>query len=312
MRDLYDILELKKGCGDDEIKRAYRRLAKDYHPDRNADKPEIAEKFKEISAAYAILGDQAQRARYDRGEIDENGNERAPFGGAGGGGPFHRAGGHTEFDLDDAQSMFSEFFRFTGGRAGKGKSSSTGGFNRGPGQRSGLNITYEVTIGFEEAVNGTTRRLRLNDGREVDIKVPAGIQDGQVIRLAGQGGPGFGGGKAGDALIQVNVAKHPYFRREGLDIHLELPISVDEAILGGDIEVPTPRGRLTVRVPRGSSTGRRLRLRDKGIRRRDQVGHLYVTLRVMLPKDRDTKLEAAIKEWGGRYGDQLRAQAGLK
>jgi len=314
MRDLYDILDVPKTSSEAEIKSAYRKLAKAYHPDHNAGRPHIAEKFKEVSAAYAILGDAKQRRRYDHGEIDESGNERAPQGNTGpmGGGPFRSAGANTEFDFEEAQNAFSDFFRFSG-RGDKAKA-NTG--RRGPGTRSGLDITYEVTIAFEEAVNGATRRLRLNDGREVDIKVPAGIQDGQIIRLAGQGGPGFAGGKSGDALVQVNVAKHPYFRREGLDIHLELPISVDEAVLGGDIEVPTPRGRLTVRVPKGSSTGRRLRLRDKGVRRKDNVGNLYVTLKIMLPKQRDPKLEAAMKAAldarGSGYGAKLRDQAGLK
>lgn len=308
MKDPYKILGLSKGCAEIDIKRAYRSLAKKYHPDHNKDRPDIEEKFKEISAAYAILGDKKQRARYDRGEIDGDGREQAAH--TPGGSPFDRSRRQAEdFDLDDAQDIFSDFFRFTG--AGKKTSGKKRPFGENINRRAGLDITYEITVAFEEAVNGATRRLHLNDGRDVDIKVPAGIQDGQVIRLAGQGGPGFGGGPSGDAMVQVNVAPHPYFRSEKLDIHLDLPISIDEAVLGGDIEVPTPRGRLTVRVPKGSSTGRRLRLRDKGIRRRDKVGHLYVSLKVMAPKDRDAELEAAIKTWGGQYGSRLRNDAGL-
>lgn len=318
MRDLYDILGVKRGCGEAEVKKAYRSLAKQYHPDRNKDRPEIAEKFKEISAAYAILGDEAQRARYDRGEIDATGQERAPHRGAGSGragGPF---GGEAnwqrdaEFDIHGAEDLFSDFFRFTGGSGRRPGSTAGGKSGNRAGQRNGLDISYDVTIGFEEAVNGTTRRLRLNDGRDLDIKVPAGIQDGQVIRLAGQGGPGFGGAPAGDALVRIGVARHPYFRRDGLDIHLDLPISIDEAVLGGDIEVPTPRGRLTVRVPAGSSSGRRLRLRDKGIRQKNRVGHLYVTLKIMLPTEPDSALEDAVRSWGGSHGEQLRRSAGLE
>ncbi|TNE61298.1 MAG: J domain-containing protein [Alphaproteobacteria bacterium] len=321
MNDLYKILGVEKSASQDQIKKAYRELAKKLHPDRNKDDVKVADRFKEVSAAYSILGDEAQRKRYDRGDIDENGAERGP--GAGGFGGFRSsrsAGGErrTSFDFDEAEDLFSDFFRFTGRRGTAGGKSHSGDRGdarsnpfEGSGRKKGLDISYQITIGFEESITGGKRRLHLNDGRDVDIKVPEGIQNGQVIRLAGQGGPGFGGAPKGDALIEVEVSPHPYFKRVGNDIHLELPISLDEAVLGGDIDVPTPKGRLTVRIPRGSSTGRRLRLKDKGVKRGSEVGHMYVSLKVMLPDDRDADLEELIKQWGRHDGAKMRRKAGL-
>ncbi|WP_262695445.1 J domain-containing protein [Kordiimonas aquimaris] len=318
MRDLYDILRVKKGASQDDVKKAYRTLAKKLHPDHNKDDEKIAERFKEVSAAYSILGDAEQRGRYDRGEIDENGNDKAPgFGGAGG----FRSGGyggghnrHQDFDMEEAEGIFSEFFRFTGGRGG-GARGRAGGQRQNPYQSSnrkkGLDISYEITVGFEEAITGGKRRLSLNTGKSVDIKVPAGIKDGQVIRLSGQGGPGLGAAPKGDALVEIRIAPHPYYKREGNDIHLELPISIDEAILGGDIQVPTPRGKLTVRIPRNSSSGRRLRLKEKGVKTTKDTGHMYVTLKIMAPEKRDLELERAIQNWAGGTGPDMRKKAGL-
>lgn len=316
MRNLYSILRVEKGASQDDIKKAYRTLAKKLHPDHNKDDESIAERFKEVSAAYSILGDAEQRKRYDRGEIDENGNERAPNFGQGFGGYRSGAGrrthSHEDFDINEAEGIFSEFFRFTGGRGG---GSRAGGQRRNPyestGRKKGLDISYEVTVGFEEAITGGKRRLTLNNGKSVDIKVPAGIKDGQVIRLSGQGGPGVGSAPKGDALVEIRVAPHPYYRREGNDIHLELPISIDEAVLGGDIQVPTPRGKLTVRIPRNSSSGRRLRLKEKGVKTAKETGHMYVTLKIMAPEQRDLELERAIKTWSGGNGKALRDKAGL-
>ena len=308
MQSLYNILGVEKQASQADVKKAYRALAKELHPDLNKDNKKITEKFKLVSAAYAILGDKEQRGKYDRGEIDENGNEKAPSFGPGfgrGGGGF-RGRSAADFDADEAESVFSEFFRFTGG--GKGR-------KKNPYQNStrsrGLDISYEVTIGFEESITGGTRRIKLNDHRNVDIKIPAGIKNGQVIRLSGQGGPGVGSAPKGDALVEVRVAKHPYYRREGNDIHLELPISFDEAILGGDIQVPTPRGKLTVRIPRNASSGKRLRLKSKGVETKDGAGNMYVALKIMGPATRDPELEKAIKAWGGGNGDALRKKAGL-
>lgn len=310
MHDLYKILEVSRDASGADIKSAYRSLAKKYHPDTNKDDPKVAEKFKEVSAAYAILGDEAQRGRYDRGEIDESGSEvrrSNPFGF--GGGRSSRKPSFDDFDMDEAQDIFTDFFRSTSRRkSSRGAADSP--FERS-GRKKGLDISYKITIGFEESITGGTRRLTLNDDRNVDIKIPEGIRDGQVIRLAGQGGPAFGEGPKGDALVEIRVAQHPYYRREGLDIHLELPITLDEAILGGDIEVPTPKGRLTIRIPKNSSTGKRLRLKGKGVKRGSDLGNLYVSLKVMLPADRDLDLEALIKQWKGDDGRLLRKKAGL-
>lgn len=318
MNDLYSRLGISKSATQAEVKQAYRALAKKLHPDRNKDNQKVADRFKEVSAAYAILGDEKQRSMYDRGEIDENGNQRAPrgFGSGFGDGFNNRTYSHTRtnrsnksFDFEEAEDLFSDFFRFTGKRP---KSSRPRDAYKKSGRRKGLDITYQITVGFEESIRGSTRRLRLNDGRTVDIKIPAGIQNGQIIRLAKQGGPGFGGAPKGDALVEVQVAPHPYYKREGNDIMLDLPISLNEAVLGGDIQVPTPSGKLTIRIPRNSSSGKRLRLKEKGVKRPDgTAGHMYVTLIVSMPHERDIELERLIKDWGKNNGEALRKKAGL-
>ncbi|SDE38302.1 DnaJ C-terminal domain-containing protein [Kordiimonas lacus] len=311
MSDLYDILGLNRDASQADVKKAYRTLAKKYHPDANKDNPKIVDRFKEVSAAYSILGNEEQRRRYDRGEIDETGAEKRaysnPFG-FGGGGRRRASAGFDDFDLDEAQDIFTEFFRSSSRRSGPSRGDNP--FEQS-GRKRGLDLSYKITIGFDESINGSTRRLTLNDNRNVDIKIPPGIKDGQVIRLSGQGGPAFGKGPKGDALVEIRVAPHPYFTRKDLDIHLELPISLDEAVLGGDIEVPTPKGRLTVRIPKNSSTGKRLRLKGKGVKRGDEVGNMYVNLKLMLPTDRDAELEKLMKQWSGGNGADLRKKAGL-
>jgi DnaJ-class molecular chaperone len=313
MSDLYQRLGLTKGASKDEIKKAYRELAKKLHPDRNKDDEKIAERFKEVSAAYSILGDDNQRQQYDRGEIDDNGNPMGPqgFGGGRSGGFGHGGFGarrSRDFDMDDAEDLFRSFFSFSGSGSKKQTSNPYTTSSRS----KGLDITYQVSIGFEESITGSSRRLKLNDGRSVDIKVPAGIKDGQVIRLSGQGGPGVGGAPKGDALVEVRVAAHPYYTRDGDDIHLELPISIDEAVLGGDIQVPTPSGRLTIRIPRSSSSGKRLRLKGKGVQKKSgEPGNMYVSLKIVLPEKRDLELEKQIKDWAPRDGNAIRKKAGL-
>ncbi|MBL4639155.1 MAG: DnaJ domain-containing protein [Kordiimonadaceae bacterium] len=316
MNELYNRLGIEKSASQAELKSAYRALAKKLHPDHNLNDDRVAEKFKTVSAAYDILRNKDKRSQYDRGEIDENGNPKAPAG-FGGGGFGQGFGGnrsrHTSarpggFGFDDAEDMFSEFFSFNGRTGNNGNAQNP---YKTAGRDKGLDINYQIIVGFEESITGGTRRLRLNDGRNVDIKVPAGIQDGQVIRLAKQGGPGIGGAPKGDALVEVQVAKHPYYRRKGNDILLDLPISLSEAVLGGDILVPTPSGKLTVRIPRNSSSGKRLRLKDKGVKRKNTTGHMYVTLILSLPEEPDENLEKLIKEWDDNGGEQLRKKAGL-
>ena len=335
MQDLYQTLEIHHKSSQAEVKKSYRALAKKLHPDTNKDDPIIAERFKAVSAAYSILGDENLRTQYDRGEIDENGNVKANSNAYGRNGftsdgshsnssGFHRTNSRTaqarqseDFDFESAEDLFSNFFNFS--RSAGKKSSSTSKATkknkskpkRDPDKRAGLDISYQITVNFEDSITGGKKRLNLNDGRAVEITIPAGIQDGQVIRLAGQGGHGIGGGVKGNALIEVRVPEHAYYRRDGLDIHLELPITVNEAILGGDIAVPTPKGRLTVRIPRSSSSGRCLRLKDKGVKRGDKQGHMYVTLKIVLPEKRDLSLERLVKQWDTKAHENPRKKAGL-
>lgn len=328
--NLYSLLDIDRKASADELKQAYRKLAKELHPDYNQDDESVAERFKQVNNAYKLLSDPEMREKYDRGEIDEEGRKRKVNGREN---PHDYAAkerarykarfdnGSLEeeelkaqdsnifgFDLGGKEDLFAEFF---GKKREKVSGEEKSGFFRRP-KRKGIDVTYEITIGFEEAVNGSTRRITLNDGREMDVKVPLGIRDGQIIRLPGQGGPGVAGGNSGDALVEIHVAPHPLFRRKGNDIHLDCPISLDEAVLGGDIEIPTPHGRLTVRVPKGTSSGKRLRLRGKGIRKASAEGDMYVHLTVMLPDVRDKELEILIRGWTGGNGNDLRKNAGLK
>lgn len=294
MKDLYSILGVARGADDATVKKAYRKLAKELHPDRHPGNAKISDRFKEVSAAYGILGDKDKRARYDRGEIDESGAERAPFGagGPGGFGGFRtaRAGGVDE--VTDAEDLFADLFGFGRGRA------------RRPRAARGRDVTYRLRIGFVEALHGVTRRLTLSNGKTLDVRIPAAVRDGQQIRLTGQGEPGAAGGPAGDALVQVEVAPHPWFRREGDDLHLDLPVSINEAVLGAKVTVPTPEGPVALAIPKSSSSGKRLRLKGKGVPKPGGAGDLYVTLRIVLPEAPDAALEKAIAAWAkGQPGD---------
>lgn len=307
MKDLYSVLGVDRNASEADIKKAYRKLAKELHPDQRRNDDKAAERFKEVSAAYAILGDKAKRQRYDRGEIDETGQERAPFGagagagaagaqGFGGFGGFRgfRPGGGQQAEFTDAEDLFADLFGF-GGRTRKARA------------RKGRNVNYRLKIGFIDAVKGTTRRVTLSNGRRLDVKIPAGVEDGQQIRLSGQGEPGEGGGPHGDAIVTVHVAQHPYFRREGDDIHLDLPITLDEAVLGSKVTVPTVDGNVSLTIPKNASSGKRLRLKGRGVPGKSGRGDQYVTLKIVLPDAPDEKLEAAIAKWAkGRNDDPRR------
>ena len=321
MTKLYSTLGVTKNTEQADIKSAYRKLAKKYHPDTNKGNEKIADKFKEVSAAYAILGDKDQRARYDRGEIDDQGNERGGFGGGAHGfgnndfaGAYNRAYGKSAdpFEFTEDSDIFSNLFGF--GKGGGSRTRGPGGdpFGAGAGaSRQGKNKNYKVTIGFEEAAKGSSRRLTLDDGKEIDIKVPVGITSGQQIRLKGKGSSGLAGGTSGDAMVKITVADHPHFKRDGINIYLDLPISIDEAILGAQIEVPTIHGRLTIKIPKGTSSGKRLRLRGKGIHKGSDKGDQYVILKIIVPKESDKELEEFLKDWDGGNGDDLRKESGL-
>ena len=303
MRDPYTVLGLSKTASAADIKKAFRRLAKAYHPDQNKDDPKAKEKFSEANQAYEILGDEKKRAQFDRGEIDAQGKPRG-FEGFGHGGGFNPGAGgfHYEFRQDgghggrgggfDAGDIFADLFGFGGGaRAGGG-----GGRHQRP---RGEDVIATATVPLEDAVHGAKTRVILPTGKTLEVSVPAGIEDGKQIRLKGQGQASPAGGEAGDALVTVRIAKHPFFRIDGRDLRLDLPITLYEAVLGGKVNAPTLGGAVELSVPPGSNGGRTLRLRGKGLPggAGAQDGDLYVTLRVMLPAEPDPELADLMRKW---------------
>lgn len=285
--DPYSVLGVKRDASEEEIRKAFRKLAKQYHPDLNPGKKEAEARFKAINAAYDLLSDPQKRARYDRGEIDAEGAERperAYYRRYAEGAAGEKYGQqHFSFGGDDLDDILGNLF-------GEGAARRRGAGMR----RRGSDLRYTLTVDFLDAVNGAKRRLTLAPGRELDVAIPAGIEDGQVLRLQGQGEKGAGGAPAGDALIEVHVAPHPFFRRDGDDIRVEVPVTLGEAMLGGRIEVPTATGTVAVTVPKHSNSGTVLRLKGKGVAGR---GNQYVTLRVTLPESPDPDLERFVREW---------------
>jgi len=303
MKDLYKALGVSKDAPQSKIKSAYRKLAKKYHPDANSGDEKVAEKFKEISSAYNIIGDEKQRARYDRGEIDANGQEQHGYGFGGGGHPGAGAGASAGFQDaaggfgGGAEDLFSEIFgNFRRGGGGGGG----GGGGQQPRATRGRDQVFSIAISFHEAALGATRRLTLGEGgKTLDVKIPAGITNDKQIRLKGQGEPGFGGGPAGDILINVKVKTDPLFVRDGKNILLELPISLPEAVLGAKVAVPTVDGTVNLKIPAGSNTGSTLRLKGKGIGKKGSTarGDQLVKLKVVLPEEQDPELKELISEW---------------
>lgn len=287
--DLYSVLGVSRQASQDEIKRHYRKLAKELHPDLNPDNETVSERFKKVSAAHSVLSDPKKRASYDLGEIDENGEARQPFGfgGGGRGARYQRDGG---MDDETLQDLFAEMFG--PGQRGRGGS----GFGRA---MRGDDASYKLKISFLEAAKGGKKRVVMGDGRTLDLTIPSGIADGQTLRLRGKGQGGLHGGPPGDALVEVQITPHPLFERRDRDIHLELPISLGEAALGGKIDVPTIKGTVTMTVPKGSNSGTTLRLKGKGIAgpKNGDAGNQYVRLKVVMPKTIDTDLEAFLEDW---------------
>lgn len=287
MRDPYEVLGVQRTATADEIKKAYRQLAKKLHPDLHPGNAKAATQFKDVSAAYDLLSDADKRARFDRGEIDASGAEvrRRPFyrsyAESPGGAKYTGGGG---FDPDD---LFSDLF--------------SGGRRRGFKAR-GADVAYEMQVDFLDAALGAKRRLSLPDGRTLDVAIPPGSEDGQQLRLKGQGTAGLGGGPAGDAYIQLHVASHPYFKRDGHDVSVELPVTLVEAVRGAKVQVPTIDGPVTVTIPKSSNTGTILRLKGKGIADRQGTrGDQYVTLKVVLPEKPDEDLERFVEGWNRSY-----------
>jgi len=286
MRDPYSVLGVPKTSTDAELKKAYRTLAKKLHPDINSGDEKVAERFKEVSAAYALLRDQDLRARYDRDEINPDGSEK---GFAGGGFRHHPGGGRggTPFgDGFDPEEIFASIFG--GGRR-----------QRQPRPQKGQDRSYRLKVDFLEAIKGAKKTLTLENGRTLNVTIPENVREGQKIRLKGQGGEGLYGGPAGDILIEILINPHKYFRREGNDIHLDLPISLEEAILGQKVNIPTIDGKVAMTIPKGSSSGRQMRLKGKGARdaKTKTRGDQYVRLQIMLPPEPDEALEKAIQKW---------------
>jgi DnaJ-class molecular chaperone len=294
-RNPYEVLGVEREATEDEIRRAYRKLAKRHHPDLNPGNKQAEARFKEIAAAWDLLSDKEKRARYDRGEIDETGAERPQrthawyrdFAEGAPGARYHAAEGVAPEDLDDILSMFGGAARRGGGRTFRMR---------------GQDLPFSLAVDFLDAVNGARRRLSLAPDKSLDVTIPAGVRDGQVLRLQGQGAPGIGGGPPGDALIEVHVAPHPFFRREGDDIHLDLPVTLAEAVLGGKVPVPTISGAVTMTIPPQSNTGRVMRLKGKGVPRADgQHGDQYVTLKLVLPEQADEALANFVRDWAPKH-----------
>ena len=293
--DPYKELGVSKGASADEIKKAFRKLAKELHPDKNPGDKAAEERFKRITAAFDLLGDAEKRAKYDRGEIDADGREQfrgfgggQPGGGgrSGGFGGFGGSGGRGGFEDIDLEELFGAF-----GGGGRAKSGFGGGFG-GKGQ----DVRATLDINLEDAIAGTTRRIQFSDGRMLDVNIPKGASDGQVIRLKGQGAPGRGG-QAGDALIELKIAPHPVFKRDGADLTMDLPVSVPDAVLGGKIQVPTPEGAVMMTIPKGSNSGKVLRLKGRGAYAGGKRGDLLARLAVTLPETPDDELIRFATEW---------------
>lgn len=304
MKDLYSVLGVAKAATPAEIKAAYRRLAKKLHPDLNPGDAKVEQQFKEVSQAYAILSDAEKKRRYDAGEIDASGQETMRGG-------FYRSahgrGGekyaHQEGDGGGFDDIFSDLFG--------------GGFGRRRGgagiKQKGADVSYSLKVAFAEAANGARKRVQIGEERTLDITIPPGTEDGQTLRLKGQGLPGFGGAPPGDAYVEVKVEPHPHFTRKGKDLHLELPVSLAEAVLGGTVQVPTLAAKVAMKVPAGANTGTTLRLKGKGVpdRRGGEAGDLYVKLRVVLPEKPDPDLKAFVEKWAESHAYDPRAKAGM-
>lgn len=289
--DPYEILGVPHTATDEQIRKAYLKLVKELHPDVNPSKV-AEERFKKVTAAHDILGDPERRRQFDHGEIDASGEPRRPTwrpqgagadaGGRGRGGPM----------FEDFGDMFSDIF------SGAGRGGTRGGF-----AMRGRDVRYTLDVDFLEAVQGAKKRVTLPDNGVLDLTVPAGVSDGQVLRLRGRGEPGVAGGEAGDALVEIHVRPHRDFRREGDDLLIEVPITIDEAVLGGKVEVPTVGGRVQLTIPKGTSSGQVLRLKGKGVRNATTgaTGDELVTVRIVLPETIDDSLSYFLSEWRQKH-----------
>lgn len=321
MRDPYLVLGVMRSASADDIKQAFRRLAKQFHPDLNPGRPDIEQKFKEVNGAYSLLSDSDKRARFDKGEIDASGSERpdrsfrrawaGAGAGRGPGGPGARPGaGAKPGGKADGDDPFSdEFFNDIFG-ATKRRYSAGGGAGV---KAKGSDVNYSVNVTFADACLGAKRRLALSTGKSIDVNIPPGTKDQAKLRLKGQGLPGLGGAGAGDAIVEVHVDAHALFTRKDDDIHIEVPVTLTEAVLGAAIKVPTLDGQVAVKVPAGANSGTVLRLKGKGVPspERNITGDLYVKLVVMLPEKPDAELTSFIEKWSKGRDYDVRRKAGI-
>jgi len=299
MADPYSTLGVAKGASEAEIKTAYRKLAKQLHPDKNKDNPKASEKFSEVTRAYDILSDKTKRAQFDRGEIDGDGNPAMPFGYGGGGGfrgdQRSGPGGFSGFGNEGAD--FGDIFE---GLFGRGGGAAAGGGFGGFGGRSapppkGANVAYRLAVSFVDAATQAPQRITLADGGTIDLKLPAGVETGTQMRLAGKGQPGPGG--TGDGIVTITVKDHPFFERDGANIRLDLPVTLDEAVKGAKVKVPTVDGPVMLSVPAGSTSGKVMRLKGKGFSQKSgERGDQLVRLMVDLPTD-NAALAALLGDW---------------
>ncbi len=295
MADPYSILGVARGAGEADIKKAYRTLAKEHHPDRNKDNPKAAERFSEITRAYDLLTDKDKRAQFDRGEIDVDGNPAMPFG-YGGAGTGGHPGGRGGFEFSEGGD-FGDMFEglFGGARRQQGGGFSGFGRGRGAAPPKGANVAYRLAVDFVDAATLAPQRITLQDGKTIDLKLPAGVDSGTQMRLTGKGQPGPGG--AGDAIVTIDVRKHPFYTRDGDNVRIDLPITLDEAVKGGKLKVPTVDGPVMLGIPAGSVSGKTLRLKGRGFTGKDGVrGDQLVTVMIDVPAD-DAALNAFIESW---------------
>lgn len=301
--DPYTTLGVARGASEKDIKSAYRKLAKELHPDRNKDNPKAAERFSKVTNAYDLLSDKGKRAQFDRGEIDADGNPANPFAGMGGGGGFRPNGGQGGFRAEDFQGFGNDqvdlgdiFEGLFGGRGPRGGGNPFGGArqNRPPPQR-GADIAYKLRVPFIDAATLKPQRITLSDGKTIDLKLPNGVEDGTQMRLKGKGEQGPGG--AGDGLVTIAIDRHRHYKRDGDDVRLDLPITLDEAVNGGKVRVPTVDGPVMMTIKPGTHGGTVLRLKGKGFSRKNGTrGDQLVTLEIQLPENLD-ELAKRLEGW---------------
>lgn len=307
MSDPYEILGVNKTASAAEIRTAYRKLAKELHPDLHPGDKKAEDKFKGVSAAYGLLSDKDKRKRFDAGEIDAEGHERPEHAyyrahAEGGGGAKYAQGADSQ-NFEDLGGIFADLFG--GGARGDGRGRSDMSFPGG-------DVSYTLRASFMDAAVGAKKRITMPDGKTLDIAIPAGLKDRQTLRLRGQGQPGIGKGPPGDAYVEVVIEPHAFFTRKDNDVHVTLPIGLGEALLGGKVEVPTVKGPVSLSIPKGSNTGSTLRLKGKGILdpASGLTGDQYVHLQVVLPESPDAELEAFVRDWAPKHSYDPRRKLG--